>query len=148
MGHIQLENGTITKEHAKATYSLKVALSIQKSMKMSLSRRHIISRLVHVIKNHPQWLDPGMGSCKHITVTSQWASCRLKSPATRRFIQLYLLWPTSKKYQSYAALALCEGKPPVTGELFAQRVSNAKQASIGWRLHQPFERRSLSIGFQ
>ena len=45
----------------------------------------------------------------------------------------YLLWAISKKYQSSALLALCEGNSPVTGEFPSQRASNAERASIWWR---------------
>ena len=39
-----------------------------------------------------------------------------------------------RKYQSSVSLA-CVGKSPVTGEIHAQRASNAKNVSIWWRHH-------------
>ena len=40
-----------------------------------------------------------------------------------------------KKTSKLRATGLCEGNSPVTGELPAQRVSNAENASIWWRHH-------------
>ena len=61
----------------------------------------------------------------NITMMSQWASWRPKSPATQRLFN-YLLWP--KKHQSSASLALCEGNSPVTGEFPTQWASNAAKS--------------------
>ena len=40
-----------------------------------------------------------------------------------------------REYHSSASLALCGWKPPVTGGLLSQRVSNAESVSMPWRLH-------------
>ena len=40
-----------------------------------------------------------------------------------------------KETSKPALLALCEENSPVTGELSAQRASNAEKASISWRHH-------------
>ena len=40
-----------------------------------------------------------------------------------------------RKHQGSASLALCEGKPPVTGEFPALRASNKENVSIWWRHH-------------
>ena len=64
-------------------------------------------------------------------MTSQWASNHRQLDGLFN----YSIWPISKKHQSPALLALCEGNSPVTGEFPAQRASNAEKASIWWRHH-------------
>ena len=70
-----------------------------------------------------------------ITVTSQWPSWRLKSPALdclcNRLSKL-----RSKETPKPALLPLCERNPPVTltkGGFPSQRASNAENVSIWWR---------------
>ena len=41
----------------------------------------------------------------------------------------------SKKASKFRATGLCEGNSPVTGEIPAQRASNAENVSICWRHH-------------
>ena len=61
-----------------------------------------------------------------ITVTSEWARWRLKSPASRLFTQS-LFRRRSKKIPKPRVTGLCEGNSPVTGEFPAQqRASNAE----------------------
>ena len=42
----------------------------------------------------------------------------------------------SQKISKLRVIGLCEGNPPVTGEVPAQRVSNAEKISIWWRHHE------------
>ena len=46
-----------------------------------------------------------------------------------------LFRPRSKKTSKLRVTGLCEGYPPVTGGIAAQRVSNAENVSIWWRHH-------------
>ena len=62
-----------------------------------------------------------------------WASQRLRSSATRMFIQQFRI--TLKKNQRSTLLALCEGNPPVTGGFPSQWTSNAESVSISSRYH-------------
>ena len=48
----------------------------------------------------------------------------------------------SKKTSKLRATGLCEGSSPATGELQAQRASNAENVSIWWRHHVHFEMHS------
>ena len=64
-----------------------------------------------------------------ITMTSQWARWRLKSPALRLFRH------SSKKASKLHVTGLCEGNSPVTGEFIAQRISDAENVSVWWRHH-------------
>ena len=70
-----------------------------------------------------------------ITVTSQWARWRLKSPASRLFT-LPLIQAQIKKTSKLRVIGLCAGNSPVTGEFPAQRASNAENVSIWWRHHE------------
>ena len=45
----------------------------------------------------------------------------------------------SKKTQKLCVIGLCDGNSPVTGELHAQRASNAENVSIWWRHHECLE---------
>ena len=45
-----------------------------------------------------------------------------------------------KKTRQLHITGLCEGNSPVTGELFAQRTSNAENVSIWWHLHDSASR--------
>ena len=70
-------------------------------------------------------------------VSSQWriwAPWRLRSPATRVFVQHFVRADITEN-QRFLLLALCEGNPPVTGWFPSQRTSNAESASIFWRHH-------------
>ena len=77
-----------------------------------------------------------------ITKTSHEHHC---VPYHRPFERLLnnLLWSTSKKHQSSALLAVCNGSSPVTGEFPAQMASNAEYVSILWR-HQTLRHKLLS----
>ena len=68
-----------------------------------------------------------MGFISVITMTSLWGRWRLKSPAFRLFIQLNRLFRRRpKKPSKLRVTGLCEGNSPVTGEIHAQRASNAE----------------------
>ena len=62
------------------------------------------------------------------------APWHLKSPATRVFIQC-LFWLTTKKPQSKASLAHCEGNASVAVGFPSQRDSKAENIFISWRHH-------------
>ena len=66
-----------------------------------------------------------------ITVTSQWAWWRLKSPASRLFTRPFIRHK-SKEQSKLRVTDLCEGNSPVTGEFPAQTASNAVNVSIWW----------------
>ena len=68
-----------------------------------------------------------------ITLTSQWARWRLKSPAPRLFTQPFI--QAQIKKSKLRATGLCEGNTPVTGEFPAQKASKAENVSIWWRHH-------------
>ena len=69
-----------------------------------------------------------------ITVTSQWARLRLKSPASRLFTQRVSM-RRSNKTSKLRVTGLCAGNSPVTGEFPTQMASNAENVSIWWRHH-------------
>ena len=60
-------------------------------------------------------------------MTSCWARWRLKSPASRLFVN-HLFRRRSKKTSKLHVTGLCAGNLPVTGEFSAQMVSNAENA--------------------
>ena len=70
-----------------------------------------------------------------ITMTSQWARWRLKSPASRLFTQPFIQAQVKKNIRKLRVTDLCEGNSPVAGEFPAQMASNAENVSIWWR-HQ------------
>ena len=72
--------------------------------------------------------------CNHITVTSQWARWRFKSPALRLFTQP-LFRRRLKKTSKLCVTGLCACNSPVTGKFPAQMASNAENDSIWWRHH-------------
>ena len=59
---------------------------------------------------------------------------RLKSPASRLFIQMFIQ-RRSRKTSKLLVTGLCEGNSPGTGEFPAQGASNAENVSIWWRHH-------------
>ena len=61
-----------------------------------------------------------------ITMTSQWARWRLKSPAYPLFAELFVR-RRSKKTSKLRVTGLCAGNSPETGEFPAQMASNAKK---------------------
>ena len=54
---------------------------------------------------------------------------------------------TSMKTSKLRVTGLCAGNSPVTGEFFAQRASNAENASIWWRHHERGESPTVTGGF-
>ena len=70
----------------------------------------------------------------HITVTSQWAPWRLKSPAYRLLLNRWFR-RTSKKTSKPRVTGLCEGNPLVTDGFLSQRVSNTENVPIWWCHH-------------
>ena len=68
-----------------------------------------------------------------ITMTSQWARWRLKSPVSRLYTQPFI--PAQMKEN---IKGLCQWNSPVTGEFPAKRASNAENVSIWWRHHEKF----------
>ena len=71
----------------------------------------------------------------NITVTSQWARWRLKSPATPFFTQPFIQ-AQIKITQKLRVTGLCAGNSPVTDEFPAQMANNAENVSIWWRHHE------------
>ena len=51
----------------------------------------------------------------------------------------------SKKTSKLRVTGLCAGKSPVTGEIPAQKASNAKNASIWWRHHENSDSFNLKV---
>ena len=81
-----------------------------------------------------------------ITVTSKWARWRLKSPASRLFIQPFIQAQIKEKKSKLRVTGLCAGNSPVTGEFPAQMASNAENASIWWRHHESSEVMLMDMG--
>ena len=79
---------------------------------------------------------------ENITMTSWWARWRLKSPASRVFIQAQI------KENIKALRCWPAGNSPVTGEFPAQRASYAENASIWWRHHGKIILRSFSAKYR
>ena len=67
-----------------------------------------------------------------ITVTSWWARWRLRSPASRLFIQPFIQAQIKENIKAPRHWSLCG---EFTGEFPAQRASNAENVSIWWRHH-------------
>ena len=69
-----------------------------------------------------------------ITMTSWWARWRLKSPASRLFIQPFIQTQTKENTKTPRHRPLCG---EFTGDRWipAQRASNAENVSIRWRHH-------------
>ena len=65
----------------------------------------------------------------HITVTSQWARRRLKSPALRLFTQPFIQVKIKENIKAPRHWPLC-------GEFTGDRASNAEKVSIWWRHHE------------
>ena len=121
---------------------------------MQLSISHIYSHIYHHILNVifiNRLLNPLLGCLPHqrrpafvrswltcglsiqiqiqiITLTSQWASWRLKSPGHSTIS--FKLKP--KKTSKSALPALCEGNPPVGGGFPSQRAGNAESVFMTW----------------
>ena len=70
-----------------------------------------------------------------ITLTSQWAQWRLKSPASGLFIQLFIQVQVKENIRKLRVTGLCVENPPGTGEFSAQKASNADNVFIWWRHH-------------
>ena len=71
-----------------------------------------------------------------ITVMSQWARWRLKSPAC---LLDRLFRRKSKKTSKLRVSGICGGNSPVTGEFPAQRASYAENVFIWWRHHDDID---------
>ena len=71
-----------------------------------------------------------------ITLTSQWAWLRLKSPASRLFTQPFVQTQI-KKIPATRHWGFCEWNSPLTSEFSTQRASDAENVSIWWRHHGP-----------
>ena len=73
-----------------------------------------------------------------LTVASQSARSRLKSPASRLFTQPFIQ-AQSKKTSKLLLTGLCDVYSPVSGEFPAQRATNAEKVAIWWRHHVSFD---------
>ena len=69
-----------------------------------------------------------------MTMMSQWAQWRLKSPASRLFTQAFIQAQIKENTKAPRDWRLC-GNSPGTGEFPAQMASNAENATIWWRHH-------------
>ena len=69
-----------------------------------------------------------------ITVTSQWARWRLKSPDSRLFTEPFIQTQIKENIKAVRHWPL-RGEFTVTGEFPAQKVSNADNVCIWWRHH-------------
>ena len=72
--------------------------------------------------------------CYRITVTSLWTWWRLKSPASGLFTQLFIQAQIKENINAPRHWPLCRNSP-VTGEIPAERASNAENVLIWWRHH-------------
>ena len=72
-----------------------------------------------------------------ITMTSQWAWWRLRSPASRLFTQPFIRAQIKENFKAPRHWPLC-GEFTGTGEFPAQKASNAENVSIWWRHHGKF----------
>ena len=81
-----------------------------------------------------------------ITMPSQWARWRLKSPASGLFTQP-LIQTQMKENIKLGVTDLCAGNSPVTGEFPAQMASNAGNVSVWWRHHDQTYLLSIKIIF-
>ena len=70
----------------------------------------------------------------YITMTSQWARWRLKSPALGLFTELFIQMQIKENTKAPRHWPLC-GEFTGTGEFPAQKASNAENVSIWWRHH-------------
>ena len=70
----------------------------------------------------------------YITMTSELARWRLKSPASRLFTQPFIR-AQIKKTSKLIVTGFCAVNSPGTGEFPAQMTSNAENVSISWRHH-------------
>ena len=68
-------------------------------------------------------------------MTSEWARYRLKSPASRLFIQPFIQTQIKENIKAPRHWPLC-GEFTGTGEFPAQRASYAENVSIWWRHHE------------
>ena len=60
---------------------------------------------------------------------------RLKSPASRFFIQQFIRAQIKENITKFRVAGLCARNSPGTGEFLAQMASNAENVSIWWRHH-------------
>ena len=70
-----------------------------------------------------------------ITMTSQWAWWRLRSPVSRLFTQPFIRAQIKENFKVPRHRPLC-GEFTGTGEFPAQKASNAENVSIWWRHHE------------
>ena len=86
---------------------------------------------------YPKYIEHIMDTrCVWLCCSSYGAWWRLKSPASRLFIQRFIFLPmSSKKTAKLRVTRLCAGNSLVTGEFPAQMPSNADNVSIWWRHH-------------
>ena len=59
-----------------------------------------------------------------------WVSCRIKSPATRLFMQLFAETANKNNPKSFTSLALCGMIAQRTSELSSQRIINSVSVSL------------------
>ena len=72
--------------------------------------------------------------CNYHMTDFLWALWRLKSLVSRLFNQPFVQAQIKENIKAPRHCPLCEGNPAVTGEIPAQRASNAENVSI-WRRH-------------
>ena len=80
-----------------------------------------------------------------ITMTSQWARLRLKSPASPLFTQPFIRAQIKENIKAPRHWPLC-GEFTGTGEFPAQMASNAENVSIWWRHHVLGYKLNISTG--
>ena len=94
-----------------------------------------VERLQLLAANMPRRL-AAIITTRYITMTSQWARWRLKSPASGLFTQLFIQVQIKENIKAPRHWPLC-GEFTGTGEFPAQKASNAENVSIWWRHHVP-----------
>ena len=128
---------------------IQVALSdiVKSALWMLMAKWPTSSRCLQIVCHHT-------GTSHHITMTWQWARWRLRSPASRLFIQWrngvsnrqphgcllnHSFRCRQKNTPKLRVTGLCVGNSPVTGDFPAQMSSNAENVFIWWRLHGNIE---------
>ena len=95
------------------------------------------SKAYDVMTHWPLAINNSFQDTQCITMTSQWAWWRLRSPASRLFTQPFIQMQIKENIKAPRHWPLC-GEFTGTGEFPTQRASHAEYVSIWWRHHDIF----------
>ena len=134
---LKFESAYIVSSHT--LLGMRLLIHVSERDACSMPSHYLVMQSSYISHRNSSWkhiLRITFKSTSHdITMTSQWAWWRFRSPASRLFTEPFIRAQIKENIKAPRHWPLC-GEFTGTGEFSAQMASNAENVSISWRHHE------------